>query len=138
MLINWLFRLLIPFWDDLTINPVTGKASLKNVAGTVGFIVGIGLAVVSVAADVAEHRPVEKSAIMLLLASGLGLSTLKIWAQQANRETATPEGQPLTVPGTYPPEPMPQVVNPNAPANAEETGTPPGSQEASPGQTPAT
>jgi hypothetical protein len=117
MLFNWLFRLLIPFWDDLTINPATGKASLKNVAATVGFIVGIGLAVVSVYADLREGRPVEKSAIMLLLANGLGLSALKIWAQQANRETATPEGQPLAQPGTTPPVLMPQ-------GNDQETGTP--------------
>lgn len=57
----------------------------------------------------------EKTGVMLLLANGLGLSALKIWNQQANRETATPEGQPLAVPGTNPPEVMPQQINPNAP-----------------------
>lgn len=126
MLLNWLFRLIIPFWDDLTLNPLTGKASLKNVAATVGFIVGIGLAVVAVAADVYEHRPVEKSAIMLLLASGLGLSGLKVLQAQMNRQTATSEGQPLAEPNPpgYSPPIMEQVPNPNAPAHNDPPAEP--------------
>ena len=122
MLFNWLFRLLIPFWLDLTVNPATGKASLKNVAATVGFIVGIGLACVSVWADVLTGRPVEKSAIMLLLLNGLGLSAMKVWQQQENRKTATDAGQPLATPdppGGPAPEVMPQPYNPNAPTNHE-------------------
>jgi hypothetical protein len=121
MLLNWLLRLLIPYWEDLCLNPLTGKPSLKNVAATGGFIVGIILACVSVWADVQAGRPVEKSAIMLLLANALGLSVLKVWQQQANRQTATPEGQPLAAPlppGESPPI-MPQVENPNAPGNTE-------------------
>ncbi len=111
MLLNWLFRLLIPFWDDLTINPLTGKASLKNVAGTVGFIVGIGLAAAAVGADVYEHRPVEKSAIMLLLASGLGLSGLKVLQAQLNRKTQDEDGA-LAVP---PPQDHTPPLMPQAP-----------------------
>lgn len=124
MLLNWLFRLLIPFWDDLTVNPLTGKASLKNVAATVGFIVGIGLAVVAVGADIYEHRPVEKSAIMLLLASGLGLSGLKVLQAQLNRQTATDAGQPLAapLPPGQAPDIMPQVENPNAPDHSPPLG----------------
>ena len=123
MLLNWLFRLLIPFWLDLTVNPATGKASLKNVAATVGFIVGIGLACVSVWADVLTGRPVEKSAIMLLLLNGLGLSAMKVWQQQENRKTATDAGQPLATPdppGGAAPEAMPQPYNPNAPTNHDQ------------------
>ena len=117
MLLNWLFRLLVPFWLDLVTNPTTGKASLKNVAATVGFIVGIGLAVLAVWADIAEHRAVGTTAIMLLLANGLGLSALKVYQAQLNRETATPEGQPLAVPapGTESPPIMEQTPNPNIP-----------------------
>ncbi|NVO33462.1 hypothetical protein [Hymenobacter lapidiphilus] len=104
--------MLIPFWLDLTVNPATGKASLKNVAGTVGFIVGIGLAVVAVAADVYEHRPVDKTAVMLLLASGLGLSGLKVLQMQLDRRTADEAG-PLAVPP--PAEEAPHLM-PQAPA----------------------
>ena len=113
MIFNWLFCMLIPFWAELCINPLTGKASLKNVAATVGFIVGIGLSVAAVAADIIEHRAVEKSAIMLLLANALGLSALKVYQGQLNRQTATAEGMPLVEPGTEPPKTMPQTLNPN-------------------------
>ena len=114
MLINWLFRLLIPYWQQLIENPATKQPSAKSLFAAVGFMVGIGLVVLAALADIKEHRVMEKTGVMLLLANGLGLSALKVWSQQMNRETATPEGQPLTVPGTNPPEVMPQV--PNAPA----------------------
>lgn len=117
MIVNWLLRLLIPHWEDLILNPVTGKASSKSMFAAIGFMVGIWLSILSVKADIDAGRPVEKTAIMLLLANGLGLAAMKIWSQQANRETATPEGMPLTKPGTDPPEPMPQPFNPNAPEN---------------------
>ncbi len=118
MLINWIFRLLIPFWDDLVLNPATGKASQKSMFAAVGFMVGIGLVVVAALADVREHRIMEKTGVMLLLANGLGLSALKVWQTQMNRETATPEGQPLAVPPTLADSPpiMEQVINPNAPS----------------------
>lgn len=115
MLINWLFRLLIPHWEALICNPATGKPSAKSLFAAVGFMVGIGLVVIGALADVREHRIMEKTGVLLLLANGLGLQALKAWQLQANRETATPEGQPLAQPGTDPPEPMPQVPNPNAP-----------------------
>ena len=115
MLINWLFRLLIPHWQQLIENPATKQPSAKSLFAAVGFMVGIGLVVLAALADIKEHRVMEKTGVMLLLANGLGLSALKVYSQQANRETATPEGQPLTVPGTFPPEPMPMVENPNLP-----------------------
>ncbi len=123
MLLTFLFRLCIPYFTDLVINPATGKASLKSLAATVGFVVGIGLACVAVWADVHEKRAVEKSAIFLLLGSGLGLSGLKVWQSQANRETATPEGQPLAVPNplTESPPLMEQTPNPNAHVNPSES-----------------
>jgi hypothetical protein len=135
---NWLLRLFIPHWEALIENPATGKPSAKSLFAAVGFMVGIGLVVIGALADIREHRIMEKTGVMLLLANGLGLQALKAWQAQANRETATAEGQPLAVPGTNPPEPMPQVTNPNAPANAEETGAPPQHQEASAGQSPTT
>ena len=115
MLINWLFRLLIPFWTDLVVNPRTKMASQKSMFAAIGFMVGIGLVVIGALADVKEHRIMEKTGVMLLLANGLGLSALKIWNQQANRETATPEGQPLVKPGVDPLEVMPTAPNPNMP-----------------------
>lgn len=140
MLINWLFRLFIPYWDVLIMNPQTGKPSGKNLFASVSFMVGIGLAIQSVQADVRAGRPVEKTAILLLLGNGGLLAGMKVYQMQANRRTADDAGQPLAVPPPDEGRPliMPQVPNPNAPANAEETGTPPGSQEASPGQPPTT
>ena len=123
MLFTWLFRLLIPYFEDLVVNPLTNKASLKSLAATVGFVVGIGLAVVAVWADVREGRPVEKSAIFLLLGSGLGLSSLKVLQGQLNRATATDAGMPLTKPGSDPAELMPQELNPNINGAAPATAT---------------
>lgn len=118
MLINWLFRLLIPKWESLICNPATGQASAKSLFAAVGFMVGIGLVVLGALADINEHRIMEKTGVMLLLANGLGLSALKAWQGQANRETATPEGQPLAVPAplTESPPLMEQTPNPNAPS----------------------
>ena len=117
MLLNWLFRLLIPHFESLITNPATGKASQKSLFGVVGFVVGIGGAVVAIGADLWEKRPVDNTTILLLLGNGLGLSALKVFQQQANRQTATSEGQPLTVPNPpgYTPPVMPQVPNPNLP-----------------------
>ena len=120
MLTNWIFRLLIPKWEVLIGNPATGQASAKSLFAAVGFMVGIGLVVLGALADIKEHRVMEKTGVMLLLANGLGLAALKVWQGQANRETATPEGQPLAVPGTNPPEVMPQELNPNANPPASE------------------
>lgn len=123
MLFSWLLRYLIPYFDDLVINPITNKASLKSLAATVGFVVGIGLAVVAVWADVHEHRAVEKSAIFLLLGSGLGLSSLKVLQGQLNRATATDAGMPLAKPDSGPAELMPQELNPNITGAAPTTAT---------------
>lgn len=116
MLTNWLFRLLIPYWETLIENPATGKPSLKNMAATVGFIVGIGLASAVVVVQLWQGRQPDTAAIMLLLANGLGLSALKVYQQQLNRRTADEAGQPLAVPppADHAPEVMPQVENPNA------------------------
>ena len=117
MLINWLFRLLIPKWEVLICNPATGQASAKSLFAAVGFMVGIGLVVLGALADIKEHRVMENTGVMLLLANGLGLAALKVWQGQANRETATPEGQPLAVPSplTESPPLMEQTPNPNLP-----------------------
>ncbi len=117
MLFNWLFRWLIPFWDDLLLNPQTGKVSAKNLFAAASFVVGIALSIMAVWADVQEHRPVEKSAILLLLGNGGLLAGMKVYQQQANRRTADEAGQPLAVPPptTEVPSVMPQVENPNAP-----------------------
>lgn len=119
MIAIWILRLLIPHYNDMVLNPLTGKASQKNVFqvfyGTCG-VVGAGVAIW---ADVKEHRQVNTSAILFLLLAGLGLAGLKIWQQQANRQTATDAGQPLAAPlppGEVPPI-MPQPFNPNAPEN---------------------
>lgn len=108
MLINWLLYLLIPFWAELILNPATGKPSGKSLFAALSFVVGIGGSVTSIVADIAEHRPVEKSAILLLLANGSLLAGLKVYQGQMNRETKTPEGNALAEPGVNPPKLMPQ------------------------------
>lgn len=123
MLLTFLLRWLVPYWTALAINPVTGKPSAKNVFAAISFVVGIGGSIVSVTADLWEHRPVNLTAILLLLGNGSLLAGLKVYQGQANRETATPEGQPLAVPnppGGPAPEIMPQPENPNAPNHQPE------------------
>jgi hypothetical protein len=122
MFVIWIFRWFIPYWDEMIVNPATGKASQKNVFQVFYGLCGVGGAGVAIWADVKEHRPVNTATILFLLLAGLGLAGLKIWQQQANRETATPEGMPLAAPlppGDVPAI-MPQVENPNAPTGQTE------------------
>ena len=117
MLINWLFRLLIPYWEDLVVNPQTGKPSAKNLFAAISFIVGIAGAIASMAADLYEHRLPNLTAVLLLLGNGGLLAGMKVYQSQANRRTADEAGQPLAVPqpADHAPEVMPQIENPNAP-----------------------
>jgi hypothetical protein len=117
MIIYWIFWLIVPGWKDLILNPLTGKVSQKNLFGVMGFYVGTVLAAAIALTQLARGQSVDTSVIMLLTVNGLGLAGLKIYQQQANRQTATPEGQPLAAPlppGAAPPI-MEQVFNPNAP-----------------------
>jgi hypothetical protein len=123
MLINWLFWLIVPGWDDLILNPQTGKISQKNLFGVMGFYIGTVLSAIVILTQLRRNQPVDTSALVLFTVNGLGLSGLKIYQTQANRRTADEAGQPLAVP---PPEEgtppiMPQVPNPNAP-QAQEGG----------------
>lgn len=118
MLINWLLWLCIPYWQELIVNPLTGKPSAKNLFAAGSFVVGIGGAVVSIAADIMEKRPVGQTAILLLLGNGGLLAGMKVYQSQMNRRTADDAGNPLAVsqPASPAPEIMEQVENPNVPA----------------------
>lgn len=122
MIANWILRLLVPGWNDLILNPLTGKVSSKNLFGAVGYIVGIGLACVAVGADIYEHRPVSTTTILLLLANGLGLVTAKIVQAYLNRKTKDEDG-PLTQPQPPAPPTEPQLM-PQADSNSLPPTTP--------------
>jgi hypothetical protein len=126
VLLNTLLGLLIPYWEELILNPQTGKPSAKNLFAAMSFVIGIGGAVASIVADIVEHRPVEKTAILLLLSNGSILAGLKVYNMQLNRRTADETGQPLAVPppATETPVVMPQVVNPNVAPPVEEPVNP--------------
>ncbi len=118
MLIHWLFYLIVPGWNDLILNPQTGKISQKNLFGVMGFYVGTVLTAIIVLSQLARDQSPDWGVVGLLTANGLGLTALKIWQNYQNRQTATDTGQPLAAPppGEVPPI-MPQIPNPNAPAN---------------------
>jgi hypothetical protein len=121
MIFKFLFWLFIPHYIDMTTNPITGKASQKNVFQVFYGMCGVIGAGVAIWADVDQKRQVNTTVILFLLAAGIGLAALKIWQQQANRQTATDAGQPLAAPlppGDAPPI-MPQVPNPNMPEHQE-------------------
>lgn len=110
MLFRWLLWAFVPFFDDLVLNPETGKASQKNLFQVFYGICGVSGAGVAVWADIKEHRPVNTAVIMFLLLASLGLAGLKIWQQQANRKTQDEDGA-LTEPKPEPkqePKLMPQ------------------------------
>lgn len=109
MVTNWLFKWLIPGWHDLITNPLTGKVSGKNLFGAVGYVVGIGLACVAVGADIYEHRQVNNTTILLLIANGLGLVTAKIVQSYLNRKTKDEDG-PLVQPQPPAPPTEPQLM----------------------------
>lgn len=119
MLINWLFWLIVPGWNDLILNPSTGKISQKNLFGVMGFYVGTVICAIVVLTELARGEKPDTSTMALLSLNGLGLTALKIWQNYQNRQTATDAGQPLAAPppGEVPPI-MPQVPNPNAPQEA--------------------
>lgn len=119
MLVNWIFWLLVPGWKDLILNPLTGKISQKNLFGVMGFYVGTVVICTVALTQLARGQHPDMGTLSLLTINGLGLAALKIWQGQENRKTATDAGQPLTEPGSNPPEPMPQVENPNAPTNGQ-------------------
>lgn len=119
MLFYWLFWLIVPGWKDLILNPATGKISQKNLFGVMGFYVGTALSALVVLVQLYRKESVDTGPLAMLTVNGLGLGGLKVYQAQKNRETATPEGQPLAEPGSDPPKPMPQPYNPNAPANQE-------------------
>lgn len=118
MIIYWLFWLIVPGWKDLIINPLTGKISQKNLFGVMGFYVGTVIVAVVALTELARGEKPDMGIVGLLSLNGLGLTVAKLWQQQANRQTATPEGQPLVapMPPGYTPEAMPQPYNPNAPS----------------------
>jgi hypothetical protein len=111
MLLLWALRLLIPHYDELVVNPATGKASQKNLFGLVGFVVGIGGAITAIVADLVEQREVDNTTILLLLGNGLGLTAAKLVQQQLNRKTRDEDGalvQPAPPAPIAPPKLMPQ------------------------------
>jgi hypothetical protein len=115
MIVAWFLRWLIPHYDVLVCNPRTGLPSGKSVFATLSFVAGIGMALFAVWADYDAGRPIDKTAVLLLLGNGALLAGYKIYQQQANRRTADEAGQPLAVPPpeSEPPAVMPQVENPN-------------------------
>jgi hypothetical protein len=121
MLIHWLFWLLVPGWNELILNPATGKISQKNLFGVMGFYVGTVLTATIIIKQLIDGKNPDWGVVSLLTANGLGLTALKIWQNYQNRQTATDAGQPLAAPlppGEVPPI-MPQIINPNAPANEQ-------------------
>ncbi|GAB2958911.1 hypothetical protein GCM10027048_27590 [Hymenobacter coalescens] len=120
MILNWIFRFIIPHWDVLIENPATGKASSKNLFTVLGFYVAIVLTVCITVARIREGKDPDWTVILPLTIQALGLTSAKIVQGYLNRKTATDTGQPLAEPGTNPPVPMPQPYNPNAPVGPVE------------------
>ncbi|MGY2133664.1 hypothetical protein ACW9KT_15650 [Hymenobacter sp. HD11105] len=110
MLLLWLLRLLVPHFDALVNNPVTKEPSSKNLFALLGYYVAIVLVSWEKANAIVQGKQTDNTPILLLLLTGLGLTSAKITQLYLNRKTKDEDGalaQPM------PPEDkaklMPQV-----------------------------
>lgn len=99
-------------WSDLTKDYKTGHYVFKDVARVLTLVTGVSIVVWAAWADWKAGRAISLEGAGILLTYALGVGLQKTYENQANRQTADTNGNPLAQPGSADPPAEPKLMPP--------------------------